>query len=103
MEPVNILMPEKPEAPRPDDGSKAPLTPAEPVPGSIGSAISVLSTSGKVGMAQNKQAPIMEPKQANKPAKKPIPKAVWIALTLAEVLTIVILSIVLFKLLNPDS
>ena len=103
MEPVNILTPEKPEVPKSSEGSSEPLTPAGPVPGSIGSAISVLSTSGKVGMAQNKQTPIVEPKAANKPVKKRFSKIIWAALITVEALIIVALSVVLYKILNPSS
>ena len=99
-----IMMPTPPKAPDPEEEElKAPLKPAEPVPGSIGSAISVPSASGKVGVAQKMQAPSIAPTATNKSGKKQVSKTTWVLLIIVAVLVIAVLAIVLYKLLNPDS
>lgn len=104
-----ITMPTPPKTPDPvEEELKAPLKAAEPVPGSIGSAISVPAENGVRPNAQTPSVAFNDPAMQNKMAvekndpKKKVGTNTWILLAALAVIIIVILAVVLFRLLNPS-
>ena len=106
MDPITMPTPKK--APNPEEEElKAPLKAAEPVPGSIGSAISVPSATGVIGAAQGLQTPSIafndpatQQGKANKSAKKKMNKTTLILLAVLGVVIVIVLVIVLINLLG---
>ena len=102
-----IMMPTTPKAPDPlEEELKAPIKAAEPVPGSIGSAISVPSANGANPTAKTPSVAFNDPAMKNqmavaKPAaKKQTSKTTWILLGVLAVAIIGVLVFVLVKMLS---
>lgn len=111
-----ITMPTPPKAPDPvEEELKAPFKAAEPVPGSIGSAISVpaAAASGANPTQQTPSVAFNDPAAmsvqanqmaaTNKPAKKPVSKTTWILLSVVAVVVIGILVWILVKELTKGN
>lgn len=103
-----ITMPEAPKAPDPiEEELKAPLTPAAPVPGSIGSAVSMPAGASQPNTPSvaftdpaTQENPMLNTNApaAAKPAKKPVNKTTLILLAVVAVLVVVALVVVLLTM-----
>ena len=104
-----ITMPEAPKAPDPVEVElNAPLTPAAPVPGSIGSAVSMPPADGQQRTPSvaftdpaTQENPMLNTTAApSKPGKKPLPKNTLILLCIVGVLAVVVLGVILFTMMK---
>ncbi len=103
-----IMRPEPAPAPDPiEQELNAPMTPASPVPGSIGSAISGpksndLGSQNTPSVSFEDPAMKQNPMEANKPIKKKTSKLTWILLAvLAFVVSAALIVILVITLLTP--